>query len=169
MPVSTFSANRQRHDPYRTFKIQILIDRQPVAGFSKMGALKNSTEALNWRSGGDLAHVSKLPRGTVYEAITLERGLSHDLEFETWANRVNNIEGDAGMSLSSARKDIVINIRNPQGRVAISYLVKRAWVSEYQSLPEHDAGTTDTVGILVIKLEHEGWVRDEAVTEPKGT
>ena len=166
MAAPLFPANAHRHDPYRTFKFQVLIDGQPVAGLKKMGALKKTTEAVDWRTGGDPTHVRKLPGGTKYEAITLEQGLTHDPVFEKWANLVNNIDGDAGMSLVKFRKDIVINVLNLQGKVAISYQVKRAWVSEYQALPDFDAGTTNTVGIQTIKLEHEGWDRDEAVAEP---
>jgi len=121
---------------------------------------------VDWRTGGDPTHVRKLPGGTKYEAITLEQGLTHDPVFEQWANLVNNIDGDAAMSLVNFRKDIVINVMNLQGAVAISYQVKRAWVSEYQALPDFDAGTTNTVGIQTIKLEHEGWYREEAAAEP---
>jgi len=166
MPAPLFPANAHRHDPYRTFKFQVLIDGQPVAGLKKMSALKKTTEAVDWRTGGDPTHVRKLPGGTKYEAITLEQGLTHDPVFEQWANLVNNIDGDAAMSLAQFRKDIVINVLNLQGTVAISYQVRRAWVSEYQALPDFDAGTTNTVGIQSIKLEHEGWSRDEAVSEP---
>ena len=131
-----------------------------------MSALKKTTEAVDWRTGGDPTHVRKLPGGTKYEAITLEQGLTHDPVFENWANLVNNIDGSSAMSLVNFRKDIVINVLNLQGTVAISYHVKRAWVSEYQALPDFDAATTNAVGIQSIKLEHEGWDRDEAVAEP---
>jgi len=166
MAAPLFPANAHRHDPYRTFKFQVLIDGQPVAGLKKMGALKKTTEAVDWRTGGDPTHVRKLPGGTKYESIILEQGLTHDPVFEQWANLVNNIDGDAGMSLVNFRKDIIINVLNLQGSVAISYQVRRAWVSEYQALPDFDAGTTNSVGIQTIKLEHEGWERDEAVAEP---
>ena len=166
MAAPMFPANAHRHDPYRTFKFQVLIDGQPVAGLRKMGALKKTTEAVDWRTGGDPTHVRKLPGGTKYEAITLEQGLTHDPVFEQWADLVNNIDGDAAMSLVNFRKDITINVMNLQGQVAISYQVKRAWVSEYQALPDFDAGTTNTVGIQTIKLEHEGWDRDVDVSEP---
>jgi phage tail-like protein len=166
MPAPQFTVNAHRHDPYRTFRFQVLIDGQPVAGLKKMTALKKTTEAVDWRNGGDPSHVRKLPGGTKYEAITLEQGLTHDPVFEKWANLVNNIDGPSGMSLVKFRKDIVINVLNLQGAVAISYLVRRAWVSEYQALPDLDAGTTNAVGIQTIKLEHEGWDRDEAVAEP---
>ncbi|MBN4077258.1 phage tail protein [Mariprofundus ferrooxydans] len=166
MAAPLFPVNAHRHDPYRTFKFQVLIDGQPVAGLKKMGALKKTTEAVDWRTAGDPTHVRKLPGGTKYEAVTLEQGLTHDPVFENWANKVNNYEGDIAMSLKGFRKDIVINVLNLQGQVAISYKVYRAWVSEYQALPDFDAGTTNAVGIQTIKLEHEGWERDTAVSEP---
>jgi len=169
MPAPMFVANSHRYDPYRTFKFQVLIDGKPVAGLKKMSALKKTTEAVDWRTAGDPTHLRKLPGGTKYEPITLEQGLTHDPVFEDWANKVNNIDGDAAMSLKDFRKDIVINVLNLQGTVAISYVVKRAWVSEYQALPDFDAGSTNAVGIQTIKLEHEGWDRDEAVAEPTET
>lgn len=166
MPAPTFPANAHRHDPYRTFKFQVLIDGQSVAGLQKMGALKKTTEVATWRTGGDPSHERKLPGGTKYESITLEQGLTHDPVFEKWANLVNSLDGDSAMSLKNFRKDIVINVLNLQGTVAISYNLHRAWVSEYQALPDFDAGTTNTVGIQTIKLEHEGWERDDAQSEP---
>ena len=134
-----------------------------------MTALKKTTEAVTWRTGGDPSHERKLPSGTKYEPITLEQGLSHDPVFEKWANLVNNFQGDAAMSLKNFRKDIVINVLNLHGAVAISYKIYRAWVSEYQALPDFDAGTTNAVGIQTIKLEHEGWERDTAIPEPGET
>ena len=169
MPAPLFSVNAERYDPYRTFKFQVLIDGKSVAGLSKMGALKKSTESVTWRTGGDPSHERKLPGGTKYEPITLEQGLTHDPVFEEWANLVNNIQGDGAMSLKKFRKNIVINVMNLQGVPVISYKVFRAWVSEYQALPDFDAGTMNTVGIQTIKLEHEGWERDTTVTEPVET
>lgn len=166
MAAPMFTVNAHRHDPYRTFKFQVIIDGKPVAGLRKMSALKKTTEAVAWRSAGDPNHERKLPGGTKFEPITLEQGLSHDPVFEEWANAVNNIQGDAGMTLKGFRKDVVINVLNLQGQIAISYKIYRAWVSEYQALPDFDAGNTNTVGIQTIKLEHEGWERDTAVSEP---
>ncbi|MCB1127857.1 MAG: phage tail protein [Verrucomicrobiae bacterium] len=166
MAAPMFPVNAHRHDPYRTFKFQILIDGKPVAGLKKMGALKRKTEAIKWRTAGDPSKERILPGGTSYEPIALEQGLSHDPGFEAWANLVNNVEGDAAMSLKNFRKDIVINVLNLQGQVAISYKVFRAWVSEYQALPEMDAGTMNAVGIQTLTLQHEGWQRDTAVSEP---
>jgi phage tail-like protein len=169
MAAPLFPVNAHRYDPYRTFKFQVLLDGQPVAGLRKMSALKKTTEAVGWRTGGDPTHERRLPGATKYEAVTLEQGLTHDPVFEKWANLVNNVQGDAAMSLKNFRKDIVINVLNLQGKVAISYKLFRAWVSEYQALPGLDAGTTNAVGIQTVKLEHEGFERDTAVAEPAET
>jgi phage tail-like protein len=169
MAAPMFPVNAHRHDPYRTFKFQLLIDGKPVAGLRKMSALKKTTEAVGWRTGGDPTHERRLPGATKYEAVTLEQGLSHDPVFEAWANLVNNIQGDKAMSLKNFRKDVVINLMNLQGVPAISYKLYRAWVSEYQALPELDAGVTNKVGIQTLKLEHEGWERDASLAEPAET
>ncbi len=166
MAAPTFPANAHRFDPYRTFKFQCIIDGQPVAGLQKMGALKKTTEQVKWRSAGDPSHQRIMPGGTSYEAVTLEQGLTHDPVFENWANLVNNIQGDAAISLVNYRKDIIINVLNLQGQVAMSYKLFRAWVSEFQAMPELDANSMNTVGIQTLTLQHEGWERDTAVTEP---
>ena len=167
MAAPMFTVNAHRHDPYRTFKFQVLIDSKPVAGLRKMTAFKKTVEAVAWRTAGDPSHERKMPGGTKYEPITLEQGLTHDPVFEEWANKVNNFQGDAAMTLKHFRKDVVINVLNLQGSVAMSYTINRAWVSEFQALPDFDAGNTNTVGIQTIKLEHEGWVRDTSIAEPK--
>lgn len=166
MAAPLFPVNAHRHDPYRTFKFQIVIDGQVVAGLKKMGALKKKTEPVKWRTAGDPSHERILPGGTSYEPVTLEQGLSHDPVFENWANLVNNVEGDAAMSLKNFRKDIILNVLNLQGQVAISYKIFRAWVSDYQALPDLESTAMNTVGIQTLTLQHEGWQRDTSVTEP---
>lgn len=166
MAAPMFPINAHRHDPYRTFKFQVLLDGKPVAGLRKMGALKKKTEPVKWRTAGDPSHERILPGGTSYEPVILEQGLTHDPVFEDWANLVNNVEGDAAMSLKSFRKDVVINVLNLQGQVALAYKLRRAWVSDFQALPDLDAGSTNTVGIQSITLQHEGWQRDAGVAEP---
>jgi phage tail-like protein len=169
MAAPLFPVNTHRHDPYRTFKFQVLIDGKPVAGLKKMGALKRKTEPIKWRNAGDPSHERILPGGTSYEPIVLEQGLTHDPVFEKWANLVNNIEGDAAMSLKNFRKDIVVNVLNLQGKVAISYKIFRAWVSDFQALPDLDAQTMNAVGIQTMTLQHEGWQRDASAQEPAET
>lgn len=166
MAAPLFSVNAHRSDPYRTFKFQVLIDGQVVAGLSKMGALKKKTDTVPWRVAGDPSHQRQLPGGSSYEAVALEQGLTHDPVFADWANLVNNIDGDGAMSLVGFRKNIVLNVLNLQGAVAMSYKLFSAWVSDFQALPDFDASAMTTVGIQSVTLQHDGWQRDAAVTEP---
>lgn len=167
MPAPMFPANAHRFDPYRTFKFQVIIAGQVVAGLTKIGALKRTTEVVKWRSAGDPSYQRVMPGGSSFEAVTLEHGLSHDPVFAEWANSVNNVaDGDAGMSLVNYRRDVIINVLNLQGTPAISYQLRRAWVSEFTALPEFDANNMNTVGIQSIMLQHEGFVRDEGIQEP---
>lgn len=162
-----FPANAHRYDPYRTFKFQVVIGGQTVAGLSKMGALKRTTESVKWRNAGDPSYQRNMPGGSSFEAVALEQGLSHDPVFTEWANAVNNVaEGDAGMSLKDYRREVVINVLNLQGVPAITYRLRRAWVSEFQALPEFDANNMNTVGIQMITIQHEGFVQDPGTAEP---
>ena len=164
-----FSANPTRFDPYRGFKFHIIFDGpDPVAGLSKCGALKKSTEVVEFRVGGDESHSRKMPGQTKYEPITLEQGLTHDATFEDWANLVNNYTSDGDMSLKNFRKDISIIVNNLQGVPVYKYIVHRCWVSEYQALAELDAGG-NAVLIRTLTLQNEGWERDLSVTEPTET
>lgn len=162
-----FSVNATRFDPYKNFKFRVKWDGKYVAGLSKMTALKRTTEVVKHRTGGDPSSSRKSPGKTEYEAITLERGVTHDLEFEAWANRVWNFGAGLGseVSLKNFRKDIIIEVYNESGQLALAYKVYRCWVSEYQALPDLDANA-NAVAIQQIKIENEGWERDTGVPEP---
>jgi phage tail-like protein len=162
-----FPGNPHRFNPYSPFKFQIWWDGHAVAGVSKCSALMRSTELVEHRSGGDPNTSFKGPGRTKFEAITLERGITHDTDFEAWANRVWNIGGGFGaeVSLRNFRKDIRIQVYNEAGQLALAYNVRRAWVSEFQALPELDANA-NVVAIEHLKLENEGWERDVALPEP---
>jgi phage tail-like protein len=162
-----FSVNPNRFDPYKNFKFRLKIDNQYVAGLSKMGALKRTTEVVKHREGGDPSSSRKSPGKTEYEAITLERGVTHDLAFEQWANKVWNWGAGLNLevSLKDFRKDIYLELYNEAGQLAIAYRIYRCWVSEFQAMPELDANA-NAVAIQTIKLENEGWVRDLSVSEP---
>jgi len=135
-----------------------------VAGLSKMSALKRSTAPVTHRVGGDPSHDRKSPGLTTYEAVTLERGVTHDPAFEAWANKVATLE-QPGISLKDFRKDLIVDVFNEAGQKVLSYKLFRCWVSEYQALPQLDAATA-AVAIQTIKIELEGWERDVSVTEP---
>jgi phage tail-like protein len=165
--MAQFTVNANRFDPYKNFKFRIKWDGRYVAGVSKVGALKRSTEMVEHREGGDPSTSRKSPGRTKYEAITLERGITHDLEFERWANKVWNFGAGLGaeVSLKDFRKDISIEVYNEAGQKVLAYNLFRCWVSEYQSLPDLDANA-NAIAIQTIKLENEGWERDVSVPEP---
>ena len=135
--MAHFSVNTERFDPYKNFKFRVKWDGRYVAGVSKVSALSRTTEVVEHREGGDPSSVRKSPGQTKFEAITLERGVTHDTEFEKWANKVWNLGSGLGaeVSLRDFRKDVIIELYNEAGQLAISYNVLRCWPSEYQSLP----------------------------------
>ena len=165
--MGQFSVNAKRLDPYKNFKFRVKWDGRYVAGVSKVSTLKRTTEVVKHRSGGDSSTSFKGPGRTEYDAITLERGVTHDFDFESWANKVWNYGSVAGgeVSLQDFRKDIIIELMNEAGQTVLSYNIYRCWVSEFQALPDLDANA-NAVAIAKLKLENEGWERDYAVTEP---
>ena len=165
--MAMFPVNPHRFDPYKNFKFRIKWDGKFVAGVSKVGALKRTTEVVKHREGGDPSSSRKSPGRTEYEAITLERGVTHDKDFEQWANKVWNYGSGLGaeVSLKDFRKDVIIEVYNESGQLAIAYKIYRCWVSEFQAQADLDANA-NAVLIQTIKLENEGWERDYEVPEP---
>jgi phage tail-like protein len=165
--MAQFSVNTQRFDPYKNFKFRVKWDGRYVAGISKVSALKRSTDPIEHREGGDPSSARKSPGRTKFDPITLDRGVTHDTEFEKWANRVWNYGAGLGaeVSLQNFRKDLIIEVYNEAGQLALAYKVYRCWVSEYQALPDLDSNA-GAVAIQHIKLENEGWERDLDVVEP---
>lgn len=165
--MAQFTVNARRFDPYKNFKFRLKWDGRYVAGISKCSPLKRSTEVVEHREGGDPSTSRKSPGRVKYEAITLERGVTHDVDFEQWANKVWNFGSGMGseVSLSDFRKDVILDLFNEAGQKVISYQLFRCWVSEFQALPDLDANA-NAIAIQTLKLETEGWERDYAVTEP---
>lgn len=163
-----FTTNPTRLDPYKTFKFRLKgPDGNYVAGISKVSALKRSTEVVEHREGGDVSSTHKSPGQTKYDAITLERGVTHDVEFEQWANKVWNYGSGLGaeVSLKDFRKDLVLEIYNEAGQLALAYKLYRCWPSEFVAFPDLDASAS-AIAIQTLKLENEGWERDYDVAEP---
>lgn len=165
--MAQFSVNATRFDPYKNFKFRVKWDGKFVAGISKVGALKRTTEVVKHREGGDPSSSRKSPGRTEYDAIMLERGVTHDKDFEQWANKVWNYGSGLGaeVALKDFRKDLIIEVYNEAGQLAIAYKVFRCWVSEFQATADLDANA-NAVLIQHIKLENEGWERDTDIVEP---
>jgi phage tail-like protein len=165
--MAEFTVNPTRHDPYQNFKFRVKWDGKYVAGVSKATGLKRTTEVVKHREGGDPSTSRKSPGRTEYDAITLERGVTHDPAFEQWAGKVWRLGAGLGaeVSLKDFRKDIILELYNEAGQKVQAYNIYRCWVSEFQSMPDLDANA-NAVAIQHIKLENEGWERDISVTEP---
>lgn len=167
MAKPEFKVNSYRYDPYKNFRFKVYFSGStaPVAGISRVGGLSRTTQVVAHREGGDFSTARKSPGQSEYEAITLERGVTHDEAFEQWANKVWNYQQE-GVSLADFRKDITIEMYNEAGQKVLAYKVYRCWVSEYHAMPDLDASANE-VAIQSIKLENEGWERDTAIKEPK--
>lgn len=166
--MAQFTVNTHRIDPYKNFKFRVKWENRYVAGLSKMSAIKRATEAIEWREAGGPSVVRKMPGRTKFEPVSLEAGLTHDQQFLEWAEQVVNPQGDAAMSLKNYRKEVTVEVLNMQGTPVIAVRLHRAWVSEFQMIPELDANA-NAVAIQMLKLEYEGFSRDAAVTEPQET
>jgi phage tail-like protein len=177
MPDNTeFPKATYRYDPYRSHKFRLKWDGRYVAGVSKISALTRQTQVISHRAGGDPTTPRRMPGQSEYAAITLERGVTHDTEFEQWANKVWDYHnssaddqpggtGNQDVSLKDFRKDIVLEVYNEAGQKVIAYNIYRCWPSEFVAPPELDANG-NAVAISMLKLENEGWERDMSVTEP---
>ncbi len=161
--MAPFTLNATRFDPYKLFNFRVRWDGLYVAGVSKVSALTRTTEPVVHRDGADPSHERKSPGITKFEAVTLERGVTHDPAFEAWANMVHSLASP--ISLRNFRKDVMIDVFNEAGQLALTYQLLRCWPSEFHAIPELNAGTA-AVAIQMLKLENEGWSRDVSVTEP---
>ena len=165
-----FPANLNRFDPYKAYRFLVYFGKSttPVAAVSKVGAVKRSSDVIEYKEGGNAIILKGLGR-TKYEPITLERGVTQDTDFATWANYAQVLDqGAPNTSLANLRKEVSIVLLDEEALPVLRYVVHRAWVSEFQALPELDAGG-NTIAIETIKMENEGWERDLTLTEPTET
>jgi phage tail-like protein len=165
--MARMTAQTNRADPLRNFRFRVKWDGQYVAGLTKMGALKRTTEMVEFREAGENIVSRKLPGKSSFQAVSLEAGITYDTAFEDWANLVNDFASHSITTLGEFRKNITIDVFNEAGVKALSYNLYRAWVSEYQALPDLDA-SANAVAITTIKLEFEWFERDPAVVEAVG-
>lgn len=164
--MAEFSVNAQRFNPYLNFKFRVKWDGKYVAGISKVTGLKRTVEIIEHREGGQPSYVPKNPGRLKWDSLLLERGITHDLEFQQWTNKVWSYGSGLGAetSLKDFRKDLIIELYNEAGQLVVAWKVYRCWVSEYQA-PELDANA-NAVAIERMKIEYEGFERDDQVVEP---
>lgn len=167
--------NAKAPDPYLNFKFLVSWATpsgkvEPVAYVNKISALAVATQVVTWREGGAPQGVRRIPGQTEYGPITLERGVSIDIAFEQWANKVwyyqNSGKLGLEVSLADFRKDILIEMMNQAGQVVLKYNVFSCWPSNYVALPQLDSGSNE-VAIQSLTLQTEGWARDDSYTPAK--
>ena len=163
--MTSFPINTHRLDPYKIFKFQVILDGQVVPGVSKVGPLRRHTATILYRDGSFPNHTVTAPGITEFEPIVMERGITHDKTFEAWAALAYGGPGAQEISLKNFRKNVRINLLNEQGTVVRSYMIYRAWVSDYTALPVMDA-LANAVAIESIVLTYEGFEIDASVSEP---
>jgi phage tail-like protein len=131
--MAQFVVNATRLDPYKNFKFRVKWDGAYVAGVSKVSALTRQSQVVSHREGGDPHSMRKSPGQSDYGAITLERGVTWDLAFEQWANKVwdytNSGQLGQEVSLADFRKDISIELYNIAGQKVMAYNIYRCWPS----------------------------------------
>ena len=166
--MAQFTVNPHRFDPYKQFKFRIKWDGRYVAGISSMSALSRYTEVVEHRDGGEPNISRQSPGKTIFEPIVLERGITHDDEFEKWANKVWRYGSGMGseVSLKDFRKDVIIELYNEAGQLVKAYKVYRCWPSEYVAISDLNANGEAGVAFETVTLQNEGWERDQEVTEP---
>jgi len=177
MPTNTeFPKATDRYDPYRNYKFRVKWDGRYVAGISRVSGLTRTAQVITHRSGGDPSIPRRMPGQSEYEAITLERGVTHDVAFEQWANEVwdyhnstiddqQGATGNMDVPLKDFRKDIILEVYNEAGQKVLAYNIYRCWPSEFRAMPEFD-DNGNAVAIESLKLENEGWERDTTMQEP---
>lgn len=164
--MAIFTVNTARYDPYKSYRFLVFFGTSttPVAAVSKVTALKRVSDVIEYKEGGYNIILKGLGR-TKYDAITLERGVTQDLDFITWANATQVLDqGHPTTSLANLRREIRIQLLNEAGQAVHGYIVHRCWVSEFQALPDLDAGAS-AIALEHIKLENEGWEVDPSVVE----
>ena len=112
--MTIFKVNTNRFDPYKNYLFLVFFgtNTNAVAAVSKVTALKRSSTPIDYNEGGYAITLKGLGR-TKYEPITLERGITFDMDFEEWANAAQILKSGApSTSLANLRKEIRIVLLN---------------------------------------------------------
>jgi phage tail-like protein len=167
--AAPFSVNPHRVDPYKNFKFRVKWDNQYITGVSTVSPLKRTTEVLMHREGGDPNVSRPMPAKTTFAPIILERGRTHDTAFEDWANLVWSPGQSNGteLSLKNFRKDILVELQNEAGSVALVFRGHHCWPSDYVSLGELKSTGGSSIATESLTVQCEAWDRDTTVVEPQ--
>jgi phage tail-like protein len=142
-------------DPYRSYKYEVEIDGFTRAGFAKVSGLKATVEAIEYREGGENETPHQLPGQSKFDDITLERGYSDDIDFQTWMDAIYNIDNsDGAQGDDEFRKDITIFLKDKSGKRVVKWTIKRTWPKE-RSTSDLDANANEVL-VESLVLANEG-------------
>lgn len=162
-------------DVYRGFKFSVTIDGFKRASFQKVTGLKSAIEVVEYREGNMPDRMEKLPGMMSFDAVTLERGISFDDDFNEWIQEVTSVVGNAtdpvtrsttkndqGSGEATYRRDVFIALHDKKGEVVKEYELLGAWCSEY-TIGDFDATSQDVV-ISSLVIQHHGIVEKNTVS-----
>lgn len=157
-PVTT-AADRSGAHNYYQFRLR-LPDGACVAGFGKVSALDETVNVAEYREPDAQFARRKLSGTTKYPAVTLEQGVTHNVEFAQWIRSGcrQGSSSDPETSLQDLRRDLVLEVYDGEGRFAIGYKLHRCWPAKCRAMPYHDA-SANAVAIEELKLDTEGYER----------
>lgn len=149
--MTRFNANASRRDPYKGFNFRVSFDGRYVAGVTNVSGLSRKSHSADHREGADPGSTQTAAQRN-FDAVTLERGVTHDAEFEAWAS--NALAGQG--SLDDNRKDIIIELLDETGEPVCAYKIFQCWVSRLHTIPDRDANENG-LAIESLTLDCEGW------------
>jgi phage tail-like protein len=127
-------ANSTRHDPFKNFNFLVEIEGITQAGFSECSGLRSEVDVIEYREGGELSSVRKLPGRVKVGDITLKRGVTTSNELQEWFQTILN-----GVT---TRKNGVIVLLDDQRQPAVRWNFFNAFPRKWEG-PSLDAKGTD--------------------------
>lgn len=156
-------------DIYRGFKFTVEMsggtNYLSRTAFQKVSGLKTTVEVVEYREGNNPDRAEKLIGMMSFDAVTFERGLSNDDDFNSWMKAVSASTLDSGADVPAGgldlevRRDLIITLYNKAGEAAKKYVLKGAWPSEY-SIGDFDASSNDVV-ISTLTVQHHGIIETD--------
>lgn len=154
-------------DILRGYKFAVSVEQNYFdrVAFQKVTGLKSSVEVVEYREGNMPDRMEKFAGMMTYDAVTLERGISNDDDFNKWMKEVCDVlsggqgnlppgSGALDIGAASYRKDITITLYNKSGQPAKEYKLLDAFPSEY-TVGDFDASSNDVV-ISSLTIQHHG-------------
>jgi phage tail-like protein len=134
-----------RVDPFKNFRFLVEIDGIIQAGFSECSGFGSTVEVIEYREGGDVATVRKLPGKASYPDITLKWGVTTSKELYDW--HATALAGQL------QRKNGSIVLQNDAGQEQLRWNFFNAWASKYDAPDFNAKGNDVAIDTLTLSCE----------------